>query len=102
MKKRSKIIQILLVIVICFFISALPAYLGCTNFSGIKFASSDLFFENPNQENGLPDSGKNELKVFGATAFFTMFLLGINLSEQSSHLHFRGLSLRHKTSVLRC
>jgi len=99
MKKRFKIIQILLVIVISFFILA---YLGCTNFFGTKFASSVLFFENPIQENRLPDSGENALKGFGATAFFTTFLLGINLSEQSSHLHFRGLSLRHKTSVLRC
>jgi hypothetical protein len=102
MKKRLKSIQIPLVIVICFFILALPAYLRCTDFSGTKFASSDLFFENPNQENGLPDSGEGALKVFGPTAFFTIFLLGNNVSEQSSHLFFRALSLLQGASILRC
>jgi hypothetical protein len=81
---------------------ALPAYLRCTDFSGTKFASSDLFFQNPDQENGLPDSGKSELKIFGPTAFFTIFLLGTNLSEECSHLFSRALSLLQKASILRC
>ena len=102
MKKRFKSIQIPLVIIICLFILALPAYLRFTNSSGSKFASSDLFFENPDQENGLPDNGENELKVFGPTAFFTILLLGTNLSEQPSHLFSRALSFRQKTSILRC
>jgi flagellar basal body-associated protein FliL len=101
MKKRFKSIQIFLVIAISLFILALPAYLRCTNLSETKFASSDLGFENPGQENGLPDNG-NELKVFGPTAFFTTFLLSTNLFEQSLHLFSHTLSLRQKTFVLRC
>jgi hypothetical protein len=81
---------------------ALPAYLRCTDFSGTKFASSDLFCQNPDQENGLPDSGKSELKVFGLIAFFTIFLLGTNLSKECSHLFSRPLSLLQKASILRC
>ena len=101
MKKRFKSIQIFLVIAISFFILALPAYLRCTSFSETKFASSDLGFENPGQENGLPDNG-NELKVFGPSAFSTTFLLSTNLFERSSHLFSQALSLRQKTFVLRC
>jgi len=101
MKKRFKSIQIFLVIVICLFILALPAYLRCTNLSEIKLASSDLGFENSDQEKGLPDN-ENELKVFGPTAFFTIFLLSTDLFGQPSHFFFKTLSLRQKTSVLRC
>jgi hypothetical protein len=101
MKKRFKSIQILLVMVISFFILALPGYLRSTNWSETKVASSDLGFENPSQENGLPDN-ETELKVFGQTAFFPVFLLGTNLSEQSSHLSCQAFSLHQKTFVLRC
>jgi hypothetical protein len=101
MKKRFKRIKILLVIAISLFILALPAYLRCTNLSETKFFSSDLSFENPDQENGLSDN-ENELKVFGPTALFTVFLPGTNFSEQSSHLFSQVLSLRQKNFVLRC
>jgi hypothetical protein len=101
MKKRFKSIQISLVIAVCLFILALPAYLRCTNLSETKFASSDLGFEYPNQENGLPDN-ENDLKVFGPTSFFTIFLLGINLFKQSSRLFSQTLSLCQKPFVLRC
>ena len=101
MKKRFKSIQIFLVIAISLFILALPTYLRCTNLSETKFASSDLGFENPDQEKGLPDNG-NELKVFGLSAFFTAFLLSTNLFERSPHLFSQALSLRQKTFVLRC
>jgi len=102
MKKRFKSIEIPLVIAICLFVLALPGYLRSTNLSETKFASSDLFFENPDQEKGLPDSGENESKVFGQTAFLTIFLLGTNLSEQSSYLFSQTFSLHQKTFVLRC
>jgi hypothetical protein len=101
MKKRFKRIQIFLIIAICFFILAFPAYLRCTQLSQTKFISSDLSFENPDQEEGLPDNEK-ELKVYGPSAFLTLFLLGTNLFEQSSHLFSQVLSLRKKTIFLRC
>ena len=101
MKKRFKGIQFFLVIATSLFILALPAYLRCTQLSQIKFLSSDLSFENPNQEEGLPDNQK-ELKVYGPSTLLILFLLGINLFEQSSHLFPRSVSLCQKTSVLRC
>lgn len=102
MKERFKRIQFFLIIAICLLILALPPYLRCTNLSEPKFASSDLGFENPDQENGLPDSGESALKVFGPTAAFNIFLPGTNLFDQSSHLFSRALSLRQKNSILRC
>jgi hypothetical protein len=102
MKERFKSTQIPLVVVICVFFMALPAYLDCTNFSGTKFVSSDLFFQNPDQEKELPDGGKIELKVFGPTEFLTIFLLGTHLSEKCSHLFSGALSLLQKASILRC
>jgi len=101
MKKRFKGIQFFLVIAISLFILALPTYLRCTELPQTKFFSSDLGFENPDQEEGLPDNEK-ELKVYGPSAFLIIFLLGINLFEQSSYLFPQGLSLRQRIVVLRC
>lgn len=101
MKKRFKGIQIFLVIAISLFLLALPAYLRYAHLSQTKFVSSDLSFENPDQDDGLPDNEK-ELKVYGLSTLLILFPLGINLFEQSSHLLPRSLSLRQNTSVLRC
>ncbi len=95
-------VQILLVMLICLIIPVLPVYLGSTSPSGDKFPSSDFLFENPDQENSLFDRIEGELKIFGPFAFFAIFLIGTSLSDQSSYLSSRSLSLRHKTSVLRC
>ena len=101
MKKRFKGIEILLIIAISLFILALPAYLGCTHLSQTKFVSSDLGFENPDQEEGLPDNEK-KLKVYEPSAFLIIFLLGTNLFEQSSYLFPQALSLRQRIVVLLC
>jgi hypothetical protein len=93
--------QIFLVIATSLFILALPAYLRHANLSEIKFASSDLGFENPDQENRVPDNEK-ELKAFGPTGLFTIFILGTHLSERPSHLFSQILSLGQKTLILRC
>jgi len=101
MKKRFKRIQIYLVISISLFILASPAYLHCTMLSQAKFISSDLSFENPDQEERLPDNEK-ELKGYGPSTLSITFFWGTHSFEQSSHLFPRSLSLRQKTSVLRC
>jgi len=101
MKKRFEGIKIFLVIAISFFILALPAYLRSTRLSQTKFISSDLSFENPGQEEGLPDNEK-ELKVYGSSALLIIFHLGTDLFEQSSHLFPQSLSLRQIAFVLRC
>jgi len=101
MKKRFKRIQFILVIAICLFILALPAYLRCTKLSQTKLVSSDLSFENPDQEEGLPDNEK-ELKVYGPSALLIIFHLGTHLFDQSSQLFFRTLPLHQRTVLLRC
>jgi len=101
MMKRFDRIRIFLVIAICFFILALPAYLRSTKVAQTKIASSDLSFENPDQEEGLPDNEK-ELKVYGSTAVLAMLLLGTNFFEQSLHLFSQAPFLRQGTFVLRC
>jgi hypothetical protein len=101
MKKRFKSKQIFLVMVISVFILALPAYLRCINLSEAKFLSTDLSFENPDQENGPPDN-ENGLKVFGPSAFFITFFLGAYLFEQPSHFFPQLFSLHHQAFRLRC
>ncbi len=101
MEKRLKGIEIFLIIAISLFILALPAYLHCTHLSQIKFVSSDLGFENPVQEEGVPDNEK-ELKVYGTIPLLIILLLGTNLFELSSHLFPQALSLRQRIVVLRC
>jgi hypothetical protein len=101
MKKTFKAIQVFLVIAIFPLILALPAYLRCTQLSQTKFVSSDLNFENQDQEEGMPDNEK-ELKVYGSSGYFIIFHLGTHLFKQSSHLFSQILSLRQKMFVLRC
>jgi hypothetical protein len=101
MEKRLKGIQIFLVIAISLFILALPAYLRCSQLSQTKFVSSDLGFENPAQEEGVPNNEK-ELKVYGPITLLIIFLLGTNLFELSFHLFPQALSLRQRIVVLRC
>jgi len=90
-----------LVIAISFCILAFPVYLRCNQLSQSKFLSTDLSFENLDQEGGLPDNEK-ELRAYGPSALLIIFHLGTNLFEQSSHLSSQKLSLLQRTFVLRC
>ena len=100
MKKTIYGIHIFQVIAVSLLILALPAYLHYTQLSQIKFVSSDLCFENPDQEGGLADNEK-ELKVHGSSAFLIISLLSTNLFEHS-FLFSQVLSSRHKIVILRC
>lgn len=101
MKKTFKGIQILPVIAISLFILALPAYLRCARPSQTKLISSDLSFENFDQEERLPSHGK-EWKGYGPSTFSIAFPLGAIPFEQSSYLFSQVLSLRQRIVVLRC
>jgi hypothetical protein len=101
MKKRSKCIQVSLVIAISLFVLALPACLRCSNLSEIKFASSELSFETPDQEIELSDN-ENEHKTFGPTTFTPIFVPGANFFEQYPDICSHVISLRQTTHVLRC
>ncbi len=87
-------------IAVSLFVLAIAAYLHCTQMSQIKFVSSDLGFENPDQEEGLAD-GEKELKAHGSSALLIVFLLGPNLFEHSPHL-FQAPSLQQRIMILRC
>jgi hypothetical protein len=101
MKRVLKGIPIFLVIALSLFILAFPAYLRCTQLSQFRFVSSDLSFENPVQEEGLPDNEK-ESKVYGSSAPFIILHLPANHFEQSSYPLSHTLSLHQKRFVLRC
>ncbi len=101
MEKRFKGMRIFVIIAISLFILALPAYLRCTRLSQIKFVSSDLGFENPVQEEGMPDPQK-ELKVYGRMILLIIFLLGANLFELCFHLFSQTVSFHQRIVVLRC
>jgi hypothetical protein len=101
MKRRFKRIQILPAIVISLFILALPTYLHCARPSQTKFVSSDLGFENPDQEERLPGHEK-EWKGYGPSILSITFALSATPFEQSSYLFSQVLSLRQRIAVLRC
>ena len=100
MKKTFEGTQIFLFIAVSFFILALPAYLHYNQLPQIKFVSSDLSFENPNQEEGLANS-ERELKVYGSSAFLIVFHPATHLFEHAPHL-FQALSLQQRIIILRC
>ncbi len=100
MRKKFKGIEISLVVAISLLILALPAYIRCTHLAHTKFVSSDLSFENPVQEEGIPDNQK-ELKVYGAITFLIMFLL-VNKICQTSFPFPQASSARQRIIILRC
>ena len=100
MEKRLRRTESCLVLAICLSILALPTYFRSNRLSQTKLVSSDLSFERPGQEEGLPDHEK--VKAFRPAAFFTRSLLDTHISEPPSHLLSHTLSPRQKKSVLRC
>ena len=101
MNHRHKGVQDFLIVVASLLILIFPAYLRCNQLSQIKLVSSDIGFENPVQENGVPDDQK-ELKVYGATSFLVIFLSVTNLFERSFHFFFQSASLFQRIVVFRC
>jgi len=101
MNNRFQGLHLFLVITIPLLILAHPACLRSAQLSQAKFVTSDLSFDNPVQEDGLPDNEK-ELKIYGPSTFLMVFLSGITFFEQSSRLFSKALSLRQRIVVLRC
>ena len=100
MKRTFDGIQVFLIVAVSLFILTLPAYLRYTQLSQMKFVSSDLGFENPDQVEGLADSEK-ELDAYGLSAFLFVFHLATHLFEHSPFF-FQTLSLQQGAVVLRC
>jgi len=98
---KRKPIQILLVIVISSFTLVFPAYLLGTNLAGAKFLSTDLNFENPDQEDVF-FGYQSESKVFFSIVFLIKLSPGTNLFYQISPFCSLTSFLDQKTLILRC
>jgi hypothetical protein len=89
------------VIVITLFILLFPAYLRCSNLAEANLFSTDLSFENPDQDDQFVDQ-QNESKAFALSVFPIICLPGINLSKQLPRFSFQTASFDQKLFVLRC
>ena len=101
MKKRFSAIQVFLAIAISLFILTFPAYRRFNKLSHTKFVRTVLSFEHPGQKEESSKENK-ESKGLGPTAFFTLFLPGINLLDRFSRLFCLPISLYQETLILRC
>ncbi len=98
---KKKLIQISLVIVICAFTLVFPACLRCSNLAGGKLLSTDLSFENPDQED-IFFGQQNESQAFVSIVFLIKLPPGTNLFDLISHFCSLTSFLDQKTSILRC
>jgi len=98
---KKKLIQISLVMVICAFTLVFPAYLRCSNLAGAKLLSTDLSFENPDQEDVFFGQ-QNESQAFVSIVFLIKLPPGTNLFDQISRFCSLTSFLDQKTSILRC
>jgi len=98
---KRKLIQIFLVIVICTFTLEIPAYLRCSNLAGAKLLSTDLSFENPDQEDVFSGQ-QNQSKTSVSIVFLIKLPPGTNLFDQISRFCSLTSFLDQKTLILRC
>ena len=98
---KRKLIRISLVIVICAFTLVFPAYLRCSNLAGAKLLSTDLSFENPDQEDVFFGQ-QNESNTFVSIVFLINLPPGTNLFDRISRFCSLTSFLDQKTSILRC
>jgi hypothetical protein len=101
MKRRQKGIQIFLVIAISLSILVSSTYCQYYILAAADFLSSDLNFENYDQEILLA-AHQSELKSFGFSGGSNGYLLVAHLFSQSFHSFSQVLSLDQKTLILRC
>jgi hypothetical protein len=98
---RSNPIQIFLAIAISAFILAFPAYLRSSNLAGVRLFSTDLSFENPDQDD-IFSYQHNQSKAFVSGALTIKLLPGAILFGQISRFWFLLSFLDQKTLLLRC
>jgi hypothetical protein len=98
--KRSPF-QIFLVIAAFAFILIFPAYSCCSNLAGVKLLSTDLSFENPDQDDIFSDQ-HNQLKAFVSSVFTIKLLPKTIPFDQISRFWLQTASLDQKTLILRC
>jgi hypothetical protein len=98
---KRKLVQIFLVIVISTFTLVFPAYLRCSNLAGAKLLSTDLSFENRDQEDVFSDQ-HNQSNAFVSIVFLIKLPPETNLFDQISRFCLLPSFLDQKTSILRC
>lgn len=101
MKRRLRLIQFPLVILISIFIPLLSTYLDYSDLADVDFPSHDRSFENPDQVDLLV-AQQNEPKLFTSGFFSIALHPGIDLLEQFSHIPFQTPSFNQETAILRC
>jgi hypothetical protein len=99
---RTRLIQAFLVIAISSFILIFPAYLRCSNLAEVNLFSTDLSFENSDQDDQLLDQHQDESKALVVSAFSIIFLPGTNPFEQIPRFFLLTSFLDQTTLILRC
>jgi hypothetical protein len=98
---KRKPIQTFLVIAISAFILVFPAYLRSSNLAGVRLFSTDLSFENPDQDDIFPYQ-HNQSKAFVSSVLTIKLLPGTILFDQISRFWFLVSILDQKALLLRC
>ncbi len=101
MKKRIKRIQAILIIALSFSLTLFSTYILYHNLAQADFLSSDLSFENPDQED-LFIRQQAESKLFVSNPFSILFLPGVNLFGHLPYFSFSTPSFDQKALILRC
>jgi len=98
---KKKLTKDCLVIAISFFILVLPAYLRFSSLSEIDLFSTDLNFENSDQDDQFDDQ-RHEPDTFLFNLFPVKSLPGVNFLKDSYKLFSAIPSGAHKIFILRC
>lgn len=98
---KAKLSQIFVALTISLLIFLFPAYLRFADLADDDLFSSDLSFENPDEDNPLIDQHKGS-KVFVSATFFDISFLEINTFEYIPRFSFLIDPFDQRPFVLRC
>jgi hypothetical protein len=98
---KKKPIQIFLVIAVSVFILVFPAYFCCSNLAGVKLLSTDLSFENPDQDD-IFSYQNNQSKAFVSSVLTIKLLPETIRFDQIARFWFLASFLDQKVLSLRC
>jgi hypothetical protein len=99
--KRNRI-QTFLPIVISFVILGFPFYPRSSNFTEANHSSTDLGFENPDQDDQFVDQQQDGSKAFVLTFFPFGFLPEADVFNHSPYFFSQTPSLNQENLILRC
>lgn len=85
-----------------FLILVFPFYLGYSNFTEANLFSTDLGFENPDQDDQFVDKQQDVSREFVLTFFPFGFLPEAEVFRHSPYFFSQTPSLNEETPILRC